>query len=490
MSTTSDTDLTPVSPTNGTSNVFVAPDWVLVARDGSNPTGAFNSNMVASATAATSVIGRYAYAIYDEGGLLDLNAAGYPTDSAGKNDPNVVYKAGLPFADLTQLPGISALSSARQKSVINSLVGWRNYASAQLTGGSLAAGYSFSGTPLTNFTTAMWGNMTGFLKTANTALSSDGQSDRMFATRQELVNLLVQGIAASGGQSDRANVQNALQYLTSYSRTINQPSYAPLPASLTPDAAHRPAVVASGSGGNNASGLDDVINPGFLTVRVQTAKAGGRNDGTDLKVGEPLVKKRFALSRLAWLTYKGPSAPLCQSTVATSDPVIQALVTQGIPFSLLLQGTPANIKNYFGLTWQADANAATGVNGVADNQLKWFYNCHQWGPGTPAGTGTAGAIMKLGDVAALTAAANQHEADFFELLKAGINVGSSQRLRAQVINITTTNPWTGRSSRSRPISSISSMSMDSRRGLFLMTAKVPWNFAGWKTCPTSTPIAL
>jgi Tfp pilus assembly protein PilX len=47
---------------------FTAPDWVLVTAQGPNP-----------APVATVVIGRYAYAIYDEGGLIDINVGGFPT---------------------------------------------------------------------------------------------------------------------------------------------------------------------------------------------------------------------------------------------------------------------------------------------------------------------------------------------------------------------------------------------------------------------------
>jgi len=46
---------------------FTAPDWVLITSQGP-----------ASAPAPSAVIGRYAFAVYDEGGLLDMNLAGYP----------------------------------------------------------------------------------------------------------------------------------------------------------------------------------------------------------------------------------------------------------------------------------------------------------------------------------------------------------------------------------------------------------------------------
>ncbi len=47
---------------------FTAPDWVLVTAQGPN-----------SAPAPSAVIGRYAFAVYDEGGLIDINLGGVPT---------------------------------------------------------------------------------------------------------------------------------------------------------------------------------------------------------------------------------------------------------------------------------------------------------------------------------------------------------------------------------------------------------------------------
>jgi hypothetical protein len=47
---------------------FTAPDWVLVTPQGPN-----------SAPLPNAVIGRYAFAVYDEGGLIDVNLGGFPT---------------------------------------------------------------------------------------------------------------------------------------------------------------------------------------------------------------------------------------------------------------------------------------------------------------------------------------------------------------------------------------------------------------------------
>ena len=74
---------TDATPTVTASNWWTPPSWVLVARDGSNPalaaTGAAMQNYLTNG--ANPVLGRYAYAVYNEGGLLDVNAAGYPSTS-------------------------------------------------------------------------------------------------------------------------------------------------------------------------------------------------------------------------------------------------------------------------------------------------------------------------------------------------------------------------------------------------------------------------
>jgi hypothetical protein len=56
------------SPASLPVSSFTAPDWVLVTGQGPMPT-----------PAPSAVIGRYALAVYDEGGLIDVNLGGFPT---------------------------------------------------------------------------------------------------------------------------------------------------------------------------------------------------------------------------------------------------------------------------------------------------------------------------------------------------------------------------------------------------------------------------
>jgi hypothetical protein len=61
-------DSTPISPLLGDPAGFIPPDWVLVTAQGPN-----------SSPVPNAVIGRYAFAVYDEGGLIDVNVGGFPT---------------------------------------------------------------------------------------------------------------------------------------------------------------------------------------------------------------------------------------------------------------------------------------------------------------------------------------------------------------------------------------------------------------------------
>jgi hypothetical protein len=388
LNPSSSTDVTPVT-------AFPAPAWVLVARNGSTPVsaGTLSGSMTWSPNNAGAIVGRYAYAIYNEGGLLDMNVAGYPSTSGPTQS---AYKNALAYADLTQLH--DPLGNNFTATQWDPVIGWRNYASTQPSGAfpnlAMPAGAG------TTFYNLVLSASHGFLKTAATTLYNN-QSDRAFTSRQELINLMTQGVGSVSGSS---TAQNLLNYLGTFSRGLDQPSFAPNP--------NRPATQ-GGSGGNffgsgNIS-TDNLINPAFLSVRV--ASTFIRNDGSTAQAGEPLVKKRFNLNRLAWLTYKGPSAnnmsdTTVQQTITllggnpskTSDPVYQ----------FVAQGTAQNIYNYFGLSWVPDPNNA--------GSSEWLYSHGGTTPLASSSGVTASAINKLASISG-------READFFELLRAGVCLG-------------------------------------------------------------------
>ncbi len=370
----SSTDFTPITGTTG----FTAPNWIYVDRSGNNPQAV-----------TTDTVGRYAYCIYDEGGLLDMNVAGYPAEM----DPaQASHKIGSSFADLTQV----GLTTPQ----IDTLLGWRNYASAQPTGSFPSYVFEATTSGLNYFNSVLshpWGFMavaSGMTAATPTTLYQ-GQTDQKFVSRQQLISFLTQAPVSAS--------PDVLQYMGTFNRALDQPSFRPDPnRPLVKANAGSPTVgsryTAPAAGGNDALGLDDLVNPFFLGVTVTSSFL--RNDNTQAIVGEPLVKKRFALNRLAWVTYKGPSAD------NMSDPeVLQTITGLGgkpVPTDPIYQfvalGTGPKIQQYFGLTWNSSAGYWVYDHGIAGNN-----------------------IGKLSDVQAL---APGREPDFFELLKAALTVGA------------------------------------------------------------------
>ena len=210
------------------------------------------------------MIGRYAYAIYDEGALLDINVAGYPFNTTAAQAGG---KGSLAFADLRVI-GLPNDPSDDPKQ-IDRIVGWRNYATAKPSPVAVTgkiAKFKFDAAAATDYCNAVLSNTTGFLKVSG-SVASDGQTDQAFLSRQELLEF-----RSSSGFS-----QEVLQYLGTFSRAVTAPS-------------------------------------AFGAVRFST---GGtlrhyHDDGTFSKrsvaAGDPLLQSRFSLGKLAGVTSSGTLA--------------------------------------------------------------------------------------------------------------------------------------------------------------------------------------
>jgi hypothetical protein len=356
---------------------YWAPDWVFVNDQGATVINGPNA----------SVIGRYAYMLYDEGGLLDMNAAGYPSPT---NVLQYGRKGSLAFTDLTGMSPFPLSAAAT-----DSIVGWRNYASAQPSGTFPSLSFNTNSTntyynfilsdpgniQLTNyFTNSALAYFDNAFLTTSKAPAVSRQTDQAFAQRQTLIKL---GSAVAG-------TVNPLQYLGTFSRE----SFSKIPqwAPTTPD----------------------TINPNFQTLLVTGAFT--RNDGTSAAVGEYLVNRRFLLQRLNWLTYKGPSASVAnggaRNVVPTAFPPLGDMdydlwlltrpdvnsIRFGLTSTFLQQGTAANILKYFGLVWDT-------------TNERWNY------VGDSGGSTPVDSIETFG-VGGTQAATR--EPNFFELLQAGI----------------------------------------------------------------------
>lgn len=210
---------------------FSPPDWVLVTAQGPTP-----------APSPNAVIGRYAFAVYDEGGLLDMTLAGYPSwSSCNAPTPtatpwlvNVGRKGIVAFADLTALP--AAPSTSLPQNQVDNIVGWRNYAMTQRTftgfpnpspspvfgGETDCAKQDFYGSYLLYFgdppflidslSDKLLASTYPFTSVATYV--SNNRTDQSLMTRQELLRL----------RSSLGFSQNVLQYMGTFSRERNRPA--------------------------------------------------------------------------------------------------------------------------------------------------------------------------------------------------------------------------------------------------------------------------
>jgi hypothetical protein len=357
--TNTPTDTTPDSN-------FTAPAWVYVTGTGpANPPLTSPTN---------TVIGRYAYAIYDESGLLDVNVAGCPASTSGTVIPTqYAPKGALAFADLTQLTDASGAPLITQAGV-NNLVGWRNYASMSNRGKTpdgrfpgLFSGFSGSASAV-SYEGLIVSNTNGFMTVSGSA--ANGFTDEAFLSRQQLIAL-----ALATGTTDFN--PNALQYLGTFSRAVNAPSWSPvddstgLPGYL---GGHGTSPILYKTDAETTGTNRDLANVRFLTAGTVTHYDDSGNQSTyTVQEGDPLIQRRFSLAKLAWLLYNGPK------------PSISAQAIQAC----------------FGLQW---------------NNTNW-----RWEYVGPSGSTTQSSIETLAQVANEK---TPREPNFFELLKAGILCGS------------------------------------------------------------------
>lgn len=239
------------------------PDWIYLARDGSNPIEFF-SDQVPDLTKGIDgefspnlahIVGRYAFQIYDVSGLLDLNVAGHDPEQTPADD--IARKGSLLYADLAQLPGAS--------SAIGDLPLWRN---------RLLEDWGDSAREMIETT----GRVDGWLRPQ----IKSGDNDNLFLSRQDLLAF----------HFIRSEVlpREALPFVTHFSRSINSPLL-------------RPGYDASDLGGEGStfdysSNASDTANPNPDVLKVRVIEPFTRRDGTEAERGSPLMETRFPLSKI------------------------------------------------------------------------------------------------------------------------------------------------------------------------------------------------
>jgi Tfp pilus assembly protein PilX len=363
------------------------PSWILLNRSGiSAPQTWSNDFKNYQPGNEKAVIGRFAFNIYDQGGLLDANVVGFPSAIS----PTAIGKKGtLALAQLSLVPGVGSTANA-DLFVKN----WRNLTTGSSTDNYLAyLGFSKNGTTnLVGNPFFPFGPANGFLKTA----SSNTTSDNHILGRQDLIRLATKAGTAYGISAD------ALPYLTHFTRELNAPSWGP-----TQDA--------SAMGGNDGTGspkpyayatnADNSAVANRFLPNVRVAALGWRRlTGENALAGEPLVKYRFPLSWLALVQDADPTTPAWDlSTEATQ--IITTLdarrQAQGeAPLAgTNLQKAAAIVQRAFGLVWDT-------------TNARWNYVGH-------TGSTTQTTLKTVAQ-----AATENREPNFFELLKAAILSGS------------------------------------------------------------------
>ena len=274
---------------------FVPPDWVYVTRT-AGPATTWSPTLIPNTIAGTlnadTVVGRYAYVVYDEGGLLDANVAGYPNSVS---PTQVRHKISEACADLTQI----GLTSGD----INTLVTWRNPTN------------SSSATQYTNYVYSMCTN--AFL----TPMINGSVTERLFTSRQQLITFLTQNVAQNAGDIER--MQGALPYLTTFSRELNAPTWYPQTNMAT--AGYSYLTVATNTPASATNAFTPIERAGSMYTNLSGLVCGPN---------QPATFSRFPLSRLSWLTTNGPPANV------TSQQVQEA-------FGLSWDG-PRNAWKYYG----------------------------------------------------------------------------------------------------------------------------------------------
>lgn len=225
------------------------PDWIYVTRNGKSVSSFGPAMRDRSKSNPDFVTGRYAYQIYEIGGLLDANAFG---SDPGTVSTELFGAKGSPLlADLRAIPGLEGAPD------VTNLLSWRDRASG-------APGPGRDPEAVAMREVGGW---------VTPAVIYDGNekpldNNNFFVSRQDLIGVLKNRIGEEkAGQ--------ALPYLTHFARTLNRPSHQPIE--------NRPKVrFTAAQGGNNASGSDNLVNPG------ERSRTSGRL----------LIKNRFALHHL------------------------------------------------------------------------------------------------------------------------------------------------------------------------------------------------
>jgi hypothetical protein len=231
---------------------FQPPDWIYLDREGRNPTNFQNLSQLANSQAENPdyVLGRFAYVIYDEGGLLDLAAIGNDLsaeDNARKGRAHQITLAnGIADIDVPQF---------------SSFVAWRSPVTSSQ--GGQGANELFD--PKRNFIDVP-------------------ANEQTFLNRQDLLKFCA--------RADSPLPPEILPFVTTYSRDVSAPAFG-VPRSLT-----LPTAIP-----------ETEFNPPLSAVRFPASTTLDRPEGAvTVPSGSPVLARKFPLSNIALLSASEPDA--------------------------------------------------------------------------------------------------------------------------------------------------------------------------------------
>lgn len=313
------------------------PDWIFVTRAGTRKVADGDVSQlrdVRNPNNLDAVIGRFAYVIYDTSGLLDAELAGSPVRDVRNGEKGSSALASLDpvFVAAGGIPSQAAM-----------FTGWRN---PDATASSFfSAIYGKDPTP---------GNP-GTPGLLESGLQDMAAGVNPLFTRQDMIKF--------AGDNPDAFPKDALSRLSSFSRASNAPEI--------------DAAIPGRTGYLEASS----------NLEIPRYDAKGKPAAYTVKKGEPLLQRKFPLSRLRWFEHCNANGKLDDSYAAA-------------------------VKQHFGLTWMDNLAGVSGVAAEYGGVGGFVYT-------SPTGTGPASAIKTLAQVAA-----ENREPDFFEWLKTAINPDS------------------------------------------------------------------
>ncbi|MDX2082013.1 MAG: hypothetical protein SFU53_14605 [Terrimicrobiaceae bacterium] len=246
------------------------PDWVLMTRSGPRAFGSWTNTLRdPSLRNDDYVIGRFAFMVYDQGGLLDINVAGNRLPAAQNLRRGRMHQVDL--AALRDASGNPLITDPSQ------LLQWRS-------------SYTGSNTNAEPNSRSLFDPRRTFVNVEATTSATD----RAFISRQDLLRY----VNANPGVIS----SNALPLLTTFTRSKNAPSWFP---QTNAPAGGRFAYA-------NRAELPDAINRSFANVRRKTSgtipsSSSGLIRERTVQAGEPLLHQRFPLYRLGWIGRDGPT---------------------------------------------------------------------------------------------------------------------------------------------------------------------------------------